>query len=252
MQFALYRAKIQAVERYPTPTMKKELMRFLGLVGYYKSFCRNFSEAVSPLTDLLKGKSIFVWSPVCQQAFDKKKSLLCCAPVLAAPRFDRPFSLQVDASHVGAGAVLLQKDDFSVDKPVSFFSRKFNLYQLNYSTIIKEVLALIWALKHFDVYVYSGVVPVLVYTDHNPLTFLTSLQCPNQRLIRWSLSLQSYWLDIPYIRGSDNVVADALSRAPHQLRFVCISPVHLIDLSFPLNLPSTGTRLLRSWGEVWW
>ena len=139
---------------------------------------------------------------------------MCSAPVLSAPRFDRPFALQVDASHVGVGAVLLQNDDLGFEKPVSFFSKKFNSYQLNYSTIEKEALALVWALKHFDVYVGSGVVPVVVYTDHNPLTFLNSLQCPNQRLIRWSLLLQSYWLDIRHIKGSDNVVADALSRAP--------------------------------------
>lgn len=167
------------------------------------------------LTDLLKVRNIFVWSEVCQNAFEKVKSLLCNAPVLEAPWFDKPFSLQVDASHVGAGAVLLQADKLGFDKPVSSFSRKFNSYQLNYSTIEKEALALIWALKHFDVYLGSGVVTVEVYTDHNPLTFLNSLRCPNQRLIRWSLFLQSYWLVIRYIKGSENVVADALSRTPN-------------------------------------
>ena len=60
----------------------------------------------------------------------------------------------------------------------------------------------------------SGLAPLIVYTDHNPLTFLNSLKCPNQRLVRWSLFLQSYALDIRHIRGKDNVVADALSRAP--------------------------------------
>ena len=206
--------KVKAVVRFPVPVTKKELMRFLGLVGYYRCFCRNFSDVVAPLTDLLKAKVTFVWSPVCQQAFEKAKTLLCNAPVLSAPRFDRPFALQVDASHVGVGAVLLQSDEFGIEKPVSFFSKKFNSYQLNYSTIEKEALALVWALKHFDVYLGSGVVPVVVFTDHNPLVFLNSLQCPTQRLVRWSLFLQSHWLDIRHIKGTDNVVADALSRAP--------------------------------------
>lgn len=76
--------------------------------------------------------------------------------------------LQVDASHMGAGAVLLQKEEFGVEKPVSFFSKKFNCYQLNDSTIEKEALALVLALTHFDVYVGSSIVPVVVYTDHNP------------------------------------------------------------------------------------
>ena len=206
-------AKVLVVEQFPVPTTKKELMRFLGMVGYYRSFCRNFSSVAASLTDLLRGKVEYVWSPVCQQAFQNVKALLCSAPVLAAPCVEKPFKLQVDASHVGTGAVLMQSDKEGLDRPVRFFSKKFNRHQLNYSVIEKELLALVWALGHFDVYVGSGV-PVVVFTDHNPLTFLNSLKCPNQRLIRWSLMLQTYCLDIRHIKGSDNVVADALSRAP--------------------------------------
>ncbi|KAL2091618.1 hypothetical protein ACEWY4_013881 [Coilia grayii] len=207
------RAKVSAIDGFPPPVTKKELMRFLGMVGYYRSFCCNFSSVVSPLTDLLKGKTPFIWTSVCQEAFDRAKLLLSTAPVLAAPRLDRPFKIQVDASQVGAGAVLLQEDDHNVDRPVCYFSRKFNKYQFNYSTIEKEALALIWALQHFDVYVGGGAHPVIVFSDHNPLTFLHSLQNPNQRLMRWALFLQPYDLQIRHIKGVDNVMADALSRA---------------------------------------
>ena len=79
--------------------------------------------------------------------------------------------------------------------------------------IEKEALALVLALQHFEVYVGGGAA-LVVYTDHNPLTFLRSLQCPNQRLMRWVLFLQGYDLDIRHIKGVDNVIADALSRAP--------------------------------------
>ena len=205
-------AKVEAIKMYPAPSTKKELMRFLGLVGYYRSFCRNFSSVVAPLTDLLKARAKYIWSEICQQAFEKVKSLLCVSPVLAAPCFTQPFILQVDASDVGAGAVLLQADDSGVERPVSYFSRKFNAYQLHYSVIEKETLSLVWALQHFEVYVDSGV-PVVVYTDHNPITFLHSLFCPNRRLLRWFLFLQSYCLEIHHIKGSDNLIADALSRA---------------------------------------
>ena len=206
-------AKVKAVVQFPTPTTKKELMRFLGMVGYYRSFCQNFSSVVAPLTDLLKGSVKFVWSPGCESAFQNVKSLLCSAPVLAAPCLSAPFKIQVDASQVGAGAVLLQERE-GIDRPVCYFSKKFNSYQLNYSTIEKEALALIWALQHFEVYVGSGGGPLVVYTDHNPLTFLGSLRCPNQRLVRWALFLQAHCLDIRHIKGKDNVLADALSRAP--------------------------------------
>ena len=126
-------AKVSAVEEFPVPTTKKELMRFLGLVGYYRCFCRNFSTVVASLTDLLKTKSKYIWSTSCQQAFTDVKTLLCSAPVLLAPRLDQPFTLYVDASHVGAGVVLLQVDGKGIEHPVSFYSKKFNAYQLNYS-----------------------------------------------------------------------------------------------------------------------
>ena len=77
----------------------------------------------------------------------------------------------------------------------------------------KEALALMWALQHVDVYIGAGAL-LVVYTDHNPLTFLSSLQNPNQRLMRWALFLQPYHLDIRHIKGQNNVAADALSRAP--------------------------------------
>ena len=205
--------KVRAIRDFPVPTTKRELLRFLGMAGYYREFCPNFASVGAPLTDLLKGDVKYVWAPICQQAFNQLKDLLSSAPVLAAPRLDRPFKLQVDASDAGAGAVLSQVDERGVERPVSYFSKKFKNYQLNYSVIEKEALALVMALQHFDVYIGSGS-SLIVYTDHNPLTFLRSLQNPNQRLMRWALFLQPYHLDIRHIKGRDNLVADTLSRAP--------------------------------------
>lgn len=74
------------------------------------------------------------------------------------------------------------------------------------------LLALIWALQHFKVYVGTGEKPVVAYTDHNPLTFLSSLHCPNQRLMRWTD--EGHNLEVRHIKGRDNIMADALSRAP--------------------------------------
>ena len=207
-------AKVAAIDSFPAPSTKKELMRFLGMIGYYRNFCCNFSTVVSPLTNLLKGSAKFIWSEECQQAFQNAKLLLTSAPVLAAPKLDQPFQLQVDASQVGAGAVLLQADDGGVARPVCYFSKKFNKHQFNYSVIEKEALALIWALQHFEVYVGGGLHPIVVYSDHNPLTFLQSLKgSTNQRLLRWALFLQPFHLVIRHIRGVENVMADALSRA---------------------------------------
>ena len=82
------RAKVVAIDAFPPPTTKKELMRFLGMIGYYRSFCNNFSTVVAPLTDMLKAKAVYIWSTRCQHAFEDAKRLLTSTPVLAAPRVD--------------------------------------------------------------------------------------------------------------------------------------------------------------------
>ncbi|XP_059424715.1 retrovirus-related Pol polyprotein from transposon 17.6 isoform X1 [Carassius carassius] len=206
-------AKVAAVIEFPAPITKRQLRRFLGMAGYYRGFCKNFATVVSPLTDLLSSAKKFVWSPQCAIAFLAAKDLLCNAPVLSAPNFSLPFKLQVDASAVGAGAVLLQEDGAGVEHPVCYFSKKFSKCQRNYSTIEKEALPLVMALKHFEVYVGGSSMPLVVYTDHNPLVFLSRMCNLNQRLMRWSLCLQEYNVDIKHKKGSENVVADALSRA---------------------------------------
>ena len=205
-------SKVEAILNFPAPTSRRELRRFLGMVGYYRSFCKNFSTVAAPLTDMLSTKRVFKWGDACQAAFESVKALLTTAPVLAAPNFSLPFSIAVDASDLGAGAVLFQKGTDGLDHPVGFFSRKFNHCQRAYSTIEKEALALVLAVQHFEVYV-GGAATVTVFTDHNPLTFLHRMCNSNQRLMRWCLVLQGYTLDIKHIRGRDNVVADALSRA---------------------------------------
>lgn len=205
-------AKVSAIAEFPVPKTRRELRRFLGMSGYYRSFCRNFSSVVSPLTNLLSPSQQFVWSAECQHAFESIKALLCCAPVLAAPDFTTPFKLEVDASALGAGAVLIQEDRDSIEHPVCYFSRKFNKHQINYSTIEKEALALLLALQYFEVYLGSSSFPIMVYTDHNPLVFLSRMYNQNQRLMRWALIVQNYNLEIRHKKGTDNIVADALSR----------------------------------------
>jgi hypothetical protein len=204
-------AKVNAITEFPEPNCKRQLMRFLGMAGYYRKFCKNFSSIAEPLTDLLKQNSKFVWSGKCQESFDKLKAMLKSSPILSAPNFEKEFKVAVDASDTGAGGVLLQEDKDGIDHPVCYFSKKFNVHQKNYSTIEKECLALILALQHFEVYLTTAT-PIQVFSDHNPLTFLNKMKNKNQRLLRWSLLLQEYNLNIKHIKGKDNVIPDVLSR----------------------------------------
>ena len=205
-------AKVDAIINYPIPTTRRQMMRFLGMTGYYRKFCRDFATLCEPLTNLLRKNVSFIWSDECQRAFDRVKMLLMSAPVLVMPDFMKPFILTIDASDVGVGAVLLQEDTKGIEHPIGYFSHKLNASQKNYSTSEKETLALVTALQHFDFYLTPTQFPVQVYTDHNPLVFLNKMKNKNQRLLRWSLALQSYDLCIKHLPGKQNMLADALSR----------------------------------------
>ena len=165
-------AKIEAICNFAAPENRRELRRFLGMAGYYRAFCVNFSTVVTPLTNLLSPKVQYEWSPGCQEAFNNVKLLLASSPVLSAPDFDRPFSVAVDASESGAGAVLLQVGLDGVEHPVAYFSKKFIRHQQVYSTVEREALALILAVQHFEVYLGSSPSPIDLFTDHNPLVFI--------------------------------------------------------------------------------
>ena len=204
-------SNIEAILSFPTPTNRKNVRQFLGLSGYYRRFVPKYSEVASPLTDLLREKSSFNWDLACQNSFDKLKSILSTFPVLVSPDFQKDFKLMIDASDLGVGAVLLQDND-GLEKPIAYFSKKLNESQAKYSTIEKELLALILALKHFEIYISAGPGPLRVFSDHNPLKYVNRFKNHNKRLMNWSLFLQDYNIIIEHIRGKDNVIADCLSR----------------------------------------
>ena len=145
-------AKIEAISQFPVPKNKKELMRFLGMAGYYRRFCKSFSTIVEPLTNLLHKHQEFGWSVESGTAFQQVKGMLSHHPILVAPDFTKPFKLAVNVSDIGAGAVLIQDDDQGIDHPVCYFSKKFNNPQKRYCTTEKELLALILALQYFDIH----------------------------------------------------------------------------------------------------
>ena len=125
----------------------------------------------------------------------------------------RPFALAVDASQAGVGAVLMQPDEHQVNHPVCYFSKKLTPAQRNYADIEQELLAILSALQHFEIYVPAYGPRVTIYSDHSPLQFLDKSKFKNVRLTRWSLLLQEYNLEVRHIKGVDNVVADCLSQA---------------------------------------
>lgn len=206
-------SKFEAIKGYPAPTNKKELQRFLGLANYYRRFLPNLAKISLPMTELLKKGKSYEWHLDCQGAFEKIKEILINSCALFMPDFNLPFTLTTDASEFALGAVLSQQvlmDDERVDRPIAYDSRVLSGAEKNYSTIEKELLALIWATKVFRSYLYGQKFTLI--TDHKPLTYLNNLKIDSARLTKMRLKLMDYDFEIKYKAGSENVVADALSR----------------------------------------
>lgn len=201
--------KTSAVKDFPIPRTPKQIKSFLGLLGYYRKFIKDFSNLTKPLTECLrKGKTIKL-TPSFINCFDHCKNILCNDPILKYPDFSKPFNVTSDASNVALGAVLSQGPVGS-DKPICYASRTLSKSEQNYSTIEKELLGIVWATKYFRPYIYGRKFKII--TDHKPLTWLFSLKEPNSKLVRWRLKLEEFDYEIIHKNGRLNTNADALSR----------------------------------------
>lgn len=201
--------KIKAIAKYPLPKTTTEIKRFLGLLGYYRKFIPDFARITKPMTQCLKKGSKITLDQNYINCFEHCKTLLINDPILQYPDFDKEFLLTTDASNVAIGAVLSQGPVGS-DKPIAYASRTLNSSELNYSTIEKELLAIVWATKYFRPYLFGRKFKIL--SDHKPLQWVMNLKEPNSRLTRWRLKLSEYDFKVIYKQGKSNTNADALSR----------------------------------------
>lgn len=203
--------KVQSVTEFPRPGNPKDIKSFLGLAGYYRKFIDGFSSIARPLTELLKKDVEWQWTEKEQNSFDLLRQKLTEAPLLQYPDFTKPFILTTDASGYAIGAILSQ-GKLGEDKPIAYASRTLNKAEINYSTVEKECLSIVWACKHFRPYLLGR--KFTVVTDHKGLIWIFNVKDPSSRLLRWTLLLEEYDYEIKYRAGIKNCNADCLSRYP--------------------------------------
>ena len=226
-------SKVQKIVNFQQPTSLKQLRGFFGLTGYFRNFIKSYSSIASPLYEATSvidsnGKPITVGKRRSEKvgleldekgkaAFVKLKGCLTTttvenpeAGVLLMPNFAREFKLYTDACDEGLGAVLCQEDDEQKLRPVAFYSRKLKAYERKYAIREKELMAIVFAMEHYKVYLYGK--EFVVRTDHRPLQWLKDLKNPSTRLARWLIIARQFAFRIEFVSGTQNAAADALSR----------------------------------------
>ena len=218
-----------------TPQTVGDVRRLLGLLGYYRRYIKNFSSIAKPLYDLLAtsekrqskskqasksnnqlhSKSSVIWNETHQSILDRLIEHLISPPIMAYPNFSDPFILHTDASEVGLGAVLYQRQN-GLLRVIAYGSRTLSPAEKNYylHSGKLEFLALKWAIcDQFRDYLYYAP-SFTVYTDNNPLTYVLSSAKLNATGLRWVNELADFNFTIKYRPGRVNTDADSLSRIP--------------------------------------
>lgn len=211
--------KIGAVSQFPVPKNAKQLRSFLGLVSWFRRFIPNLSDRSKDLNELTQMGVTYRWEEKHQKAFEDLKKSLVEAPVLATPDPDRQFEIHTDASGYGLGAALIQRNDKGHPRPIAFISRSLTKAERVWSTMEREILAVLFALEKFKHYLHTEQQTVVV-TDSSSILWLHSLKNPSGRLARWICQLSPYDLKFKHNSGKLHYVPDALSRAPVDLNCV--------------------------------
>lgn len=203
--------KIKVIEEWPLPKTGKELQRFLGFANWYRRFIKNYASLSGPLYEISKKRSLDkFWNEDKIKCFESIKEKMIKSPVLRTPDWSKPMIIQADASDLGIGAVLTQKDDNNNEYVIEYYSYKFSNREKKYAPTEKEMLAVLKAIRHFKYYIEFN--ELTIYSDHHALQYLMNMKVMSGRLSRWILELQPFVNKIKHRAGIDMTVPDALSR----------------------------------------
>ena len=208
--------KLTAIKELKRPEKEKELKSFLGAIQYLSKYIENLSAQTDILRQLLKKDNTWNWTDEHTTAFENLKQKITEIPCLAHYNSNFPNVITTDASTKGLGATLWQGQPNGDLKPIGFASRFLSDTEKKYAINELELLAVVWGLEHFRLYIYGK--PIKLLTDHQALEPLIKRNRSNKtysaRLTRWLDSLAHFTINVSHIAGNNLALTDYLSRNP--------------------------------------
>lgn len=173
--------KIQGIKEWPFPKSKRDRQQFLGFTNFYKQFIKGYANTAKPLTEPT-GKKDRTWMEQQTNTFEKIKSRITLASVLAMPRENEngQYQMEVDSSNFATRGILSQKQEDNSWKPIAFISNALNKTEHNYEIYNKEMLAIIRGLDQWQQYLLGATKIFEIYTDHKNLEYFKKPQKLNQ------------------------------------------------------------------------
>lgn len=204
--------KLAKIREWRQPRNYNDVQKFLGLVNYLAHFLPDVTAYTNPLSEMSRNNQPFFWRPVHDLCFERIKNLCCKVPILRPidPRLKIPIWVVCDASVSGVGALYGQGESWQTCRPAGFMSKKFSDAQRNYRVFECEMLAILEALLKWEDKLIGYKINVV--TDHEALTFFQTQRKLSSRQMRWMEYLARFDIEITYIKGVTNKVADVLSR----------------------------------------
>ncbi|KAK8701651.1 hypothetical protein V6N13_020034 [Hibiscus sabdariffa] len=221
------KTNVEVIEKLTPPTTVEGIRSFLGHVGFYRRFIKDFLKISKPLCTLLQQNQPFVFDKECQNAFEELKKMLVSTPIVVPPDWTSPFELMCDASDYAVSTTLGQRRG-NLLHVIYYASRTLNDAQINYTTTEKELLVVVFAFDKFRSYLIGT--KVVVHTDHSTIKYLVAKKDAKPRLIRWILLLQEFDPKTRDRKGTENQITNHLSRLDNQSN--CESKIEIKD-NFP-------------------
>ncbi|KAG5870692.1 hypothetical protein JTB14_003890 [Gonioctena quinquepunctata] len=206
------KTRIECINKFPTPRNLRELRGFLGFVNYEQRFCKNYADLTLPLLKLLKKGQKWKWGPEEEEAMRAIKDAYLKTVLIVHPDLNRTFYIQCDSSDYALEGSLYQLSNEGERQVVAYTSSTSKGSQLTYTTTEKEALAVVHCLRQWRNLILGR--DLVILSDHKSLSFLLTCKLRSARLSRWIMFIQEFDFRIEHCKGSENTIAEVLSRFP--------------------------------------